>query len=88
MHFLGLRADAHAQYEIRAYADVMLGTLERWVPHAAAAFREYALGGVRLSATGLAAVRRMLAGETVDQAASGMSAREWRELMAALGRNC
>ncbi|MBM3600926.1 MAG: FAD-dependent thymidylate synthase [Alphaproteobacteria bacterium] len=86
MHFLGLRADAHAQYEIRAYAEVMLGTLDRWVPHAASAFREYALGGVRLSATGLAVVRRMLAGEPVDQATSGMSAREWRELMAALGR--
>src|SRR5471030_2918733 len=32
MHFLRLRADAHAQYEIRAYADVMIETLKRWVP--------------------------------------------------------
>ena len=32
MNFLSLRADAHAQYEIRAYADAMLGTLEALVP--------------------------------------------------------
>src|ERR1700683_5055235 len=31
-HFLSLRADAHAQYEIRAYAEAMLETVRRWVP--------------------------------------------------------
>jgi len=51
------------------------------------AFQEYALGGARLSRTGIAIVRRMLAGETVDQKSSGLSAREWRELMATLGRD-
>jgi thymidylate synthase (FAD) len=86
LHFLSLRADAHAQYEIRAYADAMIGTLERWVPLAAAAFREYRLGAMALSASGLAIVKRMLAGEKVEQATSGLGAREWRELMAALGR--
>jgi thymidylate synthase (FAD) len=86
LHFLSLRADAHAQYEIRAYADVMMDTLERWVPLAAAAFKEYRMGGVQLSATGLAIVKRMLAGEAVEQATSGLAPREWRELMAALGR--
>ena len=38
------------------------------------------------AATGLAVIRRLLAGEQVEQAASGLSPREWRELMAALGR--
>jgi thymidylate synthase (FAD) len=86
MHFLSLRADAHAQYEIRAYAEAMLGTMQRWVPMTHAAFLEYRMNAVLISATALAVIRRMLAGEMVEQAASGLSAREWRELMVVLGR--
>src|SRR5712692_9921287 len=85
-HFLALRADPHAQYEIRAYAEAMLETVKRWVPMAYEAFLEYRMNAATLSATGLAVIRRMLAGETVDQASSGLSPREWRELMATLGR--
>jgi len=86
LHFLSLRADRHAQYEIRAYAEIMLDTVKRWVPLAHAAFLEYRMNAATISATGLAVIRRMLAGETVDQMSSGLSAREWRELMALLGR--
>jgi thymidylate synthase (FAD) len=85
-HFLSLRADAHAQHEIRAYAEAMLRTVEAWVPVACQAFRDYRLGAVMLSAQMLAAVRRMLAGEPVDQPNSCLNRREWAELMAALGR--
>jgi thymidylate synthase (FAD) len=84
--FLSLRADAHAQYEIRVYADAMIDTLERWVPLVAEAFRQYRIGGAQLSASALTVVKKMLAGESVDQAASGMSKREWSELMQVLGR--
>ncbi len=87
MHFLRLRADDHAQYEIRAYADVMMDVLDRWTPIAAGAFREYRLGAVQVSATGIQVVRRLLAGEAVTADTSGLSKREWRELMAALGRD-
>ncbi|HEY1504294.1 MAG TPA: FAD-dependent thymidylate synthase [Stellaceae bacterium] len=86
LHFLSLRADAHAQYEIRVYADAMIETLERWVPLVAEAFRQYRVGGALLSANALAVVKKLLAGESVDQAASGMSKREWSELMQVLGR--
>jgi thymidylate synthase (FAD) len=86
LHFLSLRADPHAQYEIRVYADAMLETVKRWVPAATNAFEQYRMGAVTISKAGLAVVKRMLAGEKVDQASSGMSAREWRELMEALGR--
>jgi thymidylate synthase (FAD) len=82
MHFLSLRADPHAQYEIRAYAEIMLGTLARWVPLAHAAFLEHRMNAATISATGLDVIRRLLAGEEVDQAESGLSPREWRELMA------
>ena len=30
--FLFLRADHHAQYEIRVYAEAMLDTVKKWVP--------------------------------------------------------
>jgi thymidylate synthase (FAD) len=86
-HFLSLRADAHAQYEIRAYADAMLGSVEAWVPLACQAFRDYRLGAVTLSAPMLTVVRRMLAGEAVTQANGGLNRREWAELMASLGRD-
>jgi thymidylate synthase (FAD) len=86
MHFLRLRADPHAQYEIRVYADAMIETMRRWVPHTYEAFKEYRLGAATLSTTGLAVIRRLIAGERVEQAESGLSPREWRELMATLGR--
>lgn len=85
MHFLRLRADAHAQYEIRAYADVMIETLKRWVPLTHEAFVDYRQGAAQLSAKGLAAVKRMIAGEKVTEENSGLSPREYRELMESLG---
>ena len=86
-HFLLLRADPHAQYEIRAYAETILERIVRpWVPMAHRAFADYALGGARLSAGALAVVKRMLSGEDVTRAESGLGPREWRELMATLGR--
>ncbi len=86
LHFLSLRADPHAQYEIRAYAEAMLDTLKRWVPMTYAAFLEYRMNAAAISATGLAVIRRLLAGEPVDQPSSNLSPREWRELMSLLAR--
>ena len=81
-HFLRLRADAHAQYEIRAYAETMCGIVRDWVPFAYAAFEDYRLGGVQLSAKGVEALKRRLSGEVVTQENSGMSKGEWREFEA------
>ena len=86
MHFLSLRADEHAQFEIRIYAEAMLETMKRWVPQTYDAFVNYRHGGAHLSSKGLAAVKRLIAGEDVSQAGSGMSKREWSELMEMLGR--
>ncbi len=87
LNFLSLRADPHAQYEIRVYADAMLDTVDRWVPLSAEAFRQYRMGGASLSANALAVVRRLLQGESVTQGESGMTKREWGELMVVLGRD-
>ena len=84
-HFLRLRADAHAQYEIRVYADAICKVVADWVPAAYGAFEDYRLGGANLSATALDCVRRMLKGETVTQETSGMSKGEWREFEGMLG---
>ena len=86
LNFLSLRADSHAQYEIRVYAEAMLRTVEAWVPQTFAAFKDFRMGAVTLSAGMLGVVKRMLAGEAVDQGGSGLSKREWGELMASLGR--
>lgn len=86
LHFLSLRADAHAQYEIRVYAEAMLRTVEAWVPHCYEAFSDYRMGAATFSAQMLSIVKRMLAGEQVTQETSGLSKREWRELMETLGR--
>jgi thymidylate synthase (FAD) len=87
MHFLSLRADEHAQYEIRVYAEVMLDTLERWVPQTFEAFTKYQRGGASISSQGLEVVKRLIAGEAVSQEESGLSVREWRELMETLERD-
>ena len=87
LHFLSLRADGHAQYEIRAYADVILDEIvQRWVPVTYRAFQDYVHRAASLSAGALDVVRRMLAGERVTQEDSSLSPREWRELMAVLDR--
>jgi len=86
LHFLSLRADSHAQYEIRVYAEAMLDTVRRWVPATYGAFMDYRVGGTNISQKGMAVLKRLLDGEKVDQKESGMSAREWRELMATLER--
>ncbi len=86
MHFIRLRADAHAQYEIRAYADLLADILRRWVPLTYEAFTTYRAGGAHLSEKALDIVRRLLSGESVEQQSSGISPREWRELMQVLGR--
>jgi thymidylate synthase (FAD) len=78
-HFLRLRADPHAQYEIRVYAEAICDIVRDWVPAAWSAFDDYRLGAVTFSAKGMIVLRRMLAGEIVTQEESGMSKGEWRE---------
>ena len=80
LHFLRLRMDPHAQYEIRAYGDAIAAIVARWVPLTWEAFSDYQANGFRLSAGALEAVRRMLAGEAVDAESCGLSKREWEEL--------
>jgi thymidylate synthase (FAD) len=85
LHFLKLRADGHAQYEIRAYAEVLGDIVKAWVPHTYAAYMDYRAEGAEISGKGLAVLRRLLKGEAVTQETSGMSKGEWRELQEVIG---
>jgi thymidylate synthase (FAD) len=85
LHFLALRADSHAQYEIRVYAEKMLDIVKRWVPFTYEAFMEHRAGSASVSKTGLAVLKRMIEGEKVTQETSGITKREWSELMGSLG---
>jgi len=86
-HFLRLRADAHAQYEIRVYAEALCEIVADWVPFAYRAFADYRLGAVSLSAQMVDCVRRMLKGEEVTEENCGMSKREWREFREVLEKD-
>tara|TARA_Y100000590_G_scaffold158020_1_gene181464 strand:+ start:70 stop:1017 length:948 start_codon:yes stop_codon:yes gene_type:complete len=83
MNFLRLRADDHAQYEIRAYADVMLDTLKKWVPTTFEAFMDYRVGGTEVSSKGKNVIKKLIEGKKVSIEESGLSKREWNELMLA-----
>ena len=83
MNFLRLRADDHAQYEIRAYADSMLDTVKKWVPITYEAFMDYRVGGTEVSAKGKSVIQKLIKGESVSIEKSGLSKREWNELMIA-----
>jgi thymidylate synthase (FAD) len=81
MNFLFLRGDSHAQYEIRVYAEKMLDTVKKWVPITHAAFLDYRVGAAHLSSKGLKIVKSMINGTKVSYEDSGLSKREWNELM-------
>ena len=83
MNFLRLRADHHAQYEIRTYADAMLDTLKKWVPITYEAFMDYRVGGTEVSAKGKILIQKLIKGEKISLEESGLSKREWNELMLA-----
>ena len=85
LNFLSLRADDHAQYEIRAYADVMIDCLKKWVPITYEAFMDYRVGGMELSSKGRLVISKMIKGESCDFENSKLSKREWNELMESFG---
>lgn len=87
LHFLALRADEHAQYEIRVYAQAMLDIVKTWVPYAYEAFEDHRMYATTISKKGMEVVRALIQGKEVNQESSGMSPREWGELMVALKLN-
>lgn len=80
LHFCALRADVHAQYEIRVYAQTILHEIiKNWVPLVYEAFCDYRTNGVFLSAQMHTILKKLLAKEPISFESSGLSRREWDE---------
>ena len=84
LHFLSLRADEHAQYEIRVYAEAIMETVKRWCPITYDAFIDHRINSLTLSGKAIQVIKKMIDGISIDQEESGLSKREWRELMGVL----
>ncbi|MBT4989581.1 MAG: FAD-dependent thymidylate synthase [Rickettsiales bacterium] len=82
LHFLSLRVDSHAQYEIRVYAQAMLDIVKAWVPLAYGAFEDYRMNSFDCSHKMIDAINRKLKGEVLTLENSGLTKREWNELAA------
>ncbi len=83
LHFLKLRADSHAQYEIRCYANKILDIVKAWVPFTYDAFVNYRQNAVSVSKKCIELNKRMLKGEKITQENSGLSKGEWQEFLTA-----
>lgn len=79
MHFLKLRADNHAQYEIRVYALQIIEFLKIWVPYTYEAFMNYKMEADNISKKMKDVVRRKIKGENITFETSGLNKREWSE---------
>ena len=66
MHFLSLRFDAHAQYEIRVYADVMMKILKKWVPLTYDSFVSNRLDSLTISSHGIEYLKSLIHGKKKD----------------------
>jgi thymidylate synthase (FAD) len=86
LHFLYLRDDPHAQYEIQAYAEIILNKIvKKWVPYTYSAFKEFQLESYNLSKTAIEIIKKRLQGKKISYEKSGLSRREWIELINKFG---
>ena len=86
LHFLYLRDDPHAQYEIQAYAEIILNKIvKKWVPYTYSAFKEFQLESYNLSRTAIEIIKKRLQGKKISYEKSGLSRREWIELINKFG---
>lgn len=87
-HFLRLRMDSHAQYEIRVYADAIYELIKPYVPIAVEAFEDYRLNAVSFSAPEMQALRTSVQHMRLDPErfrTESMSKRECKEFVNKLG---
>ena len=86
-HFLKLRADSHAQYEIQCYANTILDIVKKWVPFSYDAFMNYRKNSIMVPEKWMILNKRILNGEKITQEVSGLSKGEWREFLEAFDLN-
>lgn len=81
LHFISLRLDAHAQYEIRVYAEKIAEIVKLWVPYAYEAFEDYRINATQLSSIEKEIIQQLLNGKKIDRNSVGLSDREWSEFL-------
>ena len=92
LNFLRLRADPHAQHEIRVYADAILHLLVRpWVPLAYEAFLDYQLNARTFSSQEMVLLKTLVGKHQAEleelRPTVKMSQREWEEMLEVLSQN-
>lgn len=91
-HFLGLRLDSHAQYEIRQYAQAMYDIIEQIVPASCKAFRDYRLNSETFSAGELIHLKEIFSHLNMENVIKekreedNLSDREYKELISKIER--
>lgn len=88
-HFLRLRIDDHAQYEIRVYGEAMAEIVKQIVPLAWEAFNDYSLNSANFSRLELKALKKLIDGEKFDEIdfdKIGLKKREINELKSKLDK--
>jgi thymidylate synthase (FAD) len=78
MHFLALRFDKHAQYEIRVYAEIMMNLMKKWVPLTYEAFLKNRLDSLVLSSEAIKFIKNKFHGKSNKE--TKISKREVDEL--------
>ena len=81
LHFLKLRLDANAQYEIRIYAEEISKILKKWVPLTHAAFVNYQKESMFLSKIEQEILKKIMANKKIITKPDNISIREWQEFL-------
>ncbi|MFL2998565.1 MAG: FAD-dependent thymidylate synthase, partial [Candidatus Neomarinimicrobiota bacterium] len=66
LHFIGLRSDSHAQYEIRVFSDAMAESVKLKAPHAWEAYQDYVVSGMRFSKIEKSLLEKKLPNRVID----------------------
>ena len=66
LHFIGLRSDGHAQYEIRVFSDAMASYVKKVAPFAWEAYQDYVVKGMRFSKIEQNLLERKLPDRVID----------------------
>jgi len=91
LHFLKLRADPHAQYEIRVYADIIVNIIKEWVPITYAAWLNHSFNAVKFSGKAMDAIKAMIVTHYDDKSVKdfltyyGVVGREQVDVLTVLG---
>jgi thymidylate synthase (FAD) len=80
LHFISLRADPHAQYEIRVYAEALLDVVKLWVPYVYESFMEYRIHAASLSKSQMEALKKMIDPAKLSEQETNLNIRELEEL--------